>query len=64
MALDLYKNFVQNFVSAQYLETELIEFDQRVRALRGYFGPSVRSNNKSCSSLVSLYKFIRSIAKV
>ena len=26
-----------------------------VRALRGYFGPPMRSKNKSCSSKVSLY---------
>ena len=35
-----------------------------VRALRGYFGPPLRSKNKSCSSQVSLYYFTRTIAKV
>ena len=35
-----------------------------VRALRGYFGPLMSLNNKSCSSQVSSYWFIRTIAKV
>ena len=35
-----------------------------VRALRGYFDLPMRSKNKSCSSQVSLYKFIRTIAEV
>ena len=35
-----------------------------VRALRGYFGSPMRSKNKICSSQVSSYHFIRTIAKV
>ena len=35
-----------------------------VRAFRGYFVPPMRSTNKSCSSKVSSYLFIRTIAKV
>ena len=35
-----------------------------VCALRGYFGPPMRSKNKSCSSQVSSYYFIRTKAKV
>ena len=35
-----------------------------VCALRGYFGPPMRSKYKSCSSQVSSKQFIRTIAKV
>ena len=35
-----------------------------VRAIRGYFGPPIRSKNKSCLSQVSSYWFFRTITKV
>ena len=35
-----------------------------VNALRGYFGPPMRSKNKSGSTQVSSYYFVRTIAKV
>ena len=42
----------------------LLKFFKGGRALRGYFGPPMRSKNKSCSSQVSSYLFIRTIIKV
>ena len=35
-----------------------------VRAFRGYFGPPMRSKDKSYTSFVSSYLFIRTMAKV
>ena len=42
------------FIEIHVLHTSSICF-KGVCALRGYFGPPMRSKNKSCSSQVSLY---------
>ena len=64
------KSQIQHLVREAKLRPEFLNFLENRkkikggRALRGYFGPPMRSKNKNCSAQVSSYKFIRTIAKV